>query len=238
MEGATYLSKLKNLKVKLNLLVTELMAKQAVKHCNISSIYSELYSWDELGNEFEELCEIIENKVNNDSLIDVDRFTVKFIKEDFGYIKDGKKDIIYYFSSDCLSKSPKELIQHIVNMLKEFLSHEYVPMGILEATLIPRVKENMGDLSSSSTYRAIAIGSLLLKLFDWVLLLLECDKTNNRQTSIWISEAVSTTMCKLTLSTVVEYFNNRGTEVFGAACDISSLQCLLMDIPIQRSYGT
>ena len=67
----------------------------------------------------------------------------------------------------------------------------------------------------------IAIGSLLLKLFDWVLLLLESDKLSTDELQFGFQKMASTTMCSWTLSTVVEYFNNRGRDVYGAACDIS-----------------
>jgi len=34
----------------------------------------------------------------------------------------------------------------------------------------------MGDITSSDNYRNIAIGNLILKWFDWLILILEQDK--------------------------------------------------------------
>ena len=65
---------------------------------------------------------------------------------------------------------PPELIQHL---LRAFVTHGTVPYFILVCTLIPLVKDNLGDITSSENYRAIASGSLLLKLLDLVILLLE-----------------------------------------------------------------
>ena len=41
---------------------------------------------------------------------------------------------------------------------------------------MPLVNDNLGDITASSNYRAIAGGSLLLKLLDIVALQLEGDK--------------------------------------------------------------
>ena len=59
-----------------------------------------------------------------------------------------------------------------------------------------------------------------MKLFDWVLLLLEGDKLTTDQLQYGFQKLSSTTMCTWTLTTVVEHFNNRGRDVYGAACDM------------------
>ena len=87
-----------------------------------------------------------------------------------------QSDVLYNFSSDCLTNCPPDLVPHLVNMFKSFCVHGCVPFFLLVCTLVPIVKDNLGDLAASSNYRAIAISALLLKLFDWVVLLLEGDK--------------------------------------------------------------
>ena len=47
---------------------------------------------------------------------------------------------------------------------------------MLLCTLLPLVKDNLGDITASDNYRAIAGGSLLLKLLDIVVLQLEGNK--------------------------------------------------------------
>ena len=71
-------------------------------------------------------------------------------------------------------------------------------------------------MASSSNYRAIAIGSLLMKIFDWVLLLLEGDKLSTDELQFGFQSMSSTTMCTWTLPTVVEHFNSKGRTVYGA----------------------
>ena len=59
---------------------------------------------------------------------------------------------------------------------KLFPIRGYVPKIILMYTLAPLRKDNLGDITSSDNYRAIAGGSLLLKLLDTIILMLEGEK--------------------------------------------------------------
>ena len=94
-------------------------------------------------------------------------------------------------------------------------------MYLLVCTLVPIVKDNLGDLASSENYRAIAIGSLLLKLLDWVILLLEGEKLSVDQLQYGNQAISSTTICTWTISTVVEYYNARGRTIYSTAMDCS-----------------
>ena len=113
------------------------------------------------------------------------------------------------------------ILTHIVNCLKTFLIHGYVPNFLLVCSLVPIVKDSYGDISSSTNYRAVAIGSIVLKIFDWVLLLLQGNKLSTDELQVGFQTMSSTTMCTWTLSTVVEHFNSRGRTVFGTAMDCS-----------------
>ena len=66
------------------------------------------------------------------------------------------------------------------------------------------MKDNLGDLAVSDNYRAIAIGSLLLKLLDWIVLLLEVDKLNVDELQYGYQAVTSTTMCTWSLAATVD----------------------------------
>ena len=102
-----------------------------------------------------------------------------------------------------------------------FVSHGSVPLFVLLCTLIPLVKDNLGDITASENYRAIAGGSLLLKLLDIVILQLEGDKLTFDQLQFAYQRKSSTTMCSWTVTAVVEHFNKNGAAVYGAAMDMS-----------------
>ena len=136
-------------------------------------------------------------------------------------MKDGKSDAIYDFSSDCLTHGPPELIPHLVNMFRTFCVHGCVPVFLLVCTLVPIVKDNLGDLASSDNYRAIAISALLLKLFDWVVLILEGDKLQCDQLQFGYQAKTSTAMCTWAATAVIEYYNRAGATVYGCTADMS-----------------
>ena len=93
--------------------------------------------------------------------------------------------------------------------------------SLLLCTLIPIVKNNIGDITSSDNYRAIAIGNLILKWFDWLILILEQDKLTTDELQFGFQAKSSTTMCSWAVSSVVEHFNRAGRPVFACAMDLS-----------------
>ena len=96
-----------------------------------------------------------------------------------------------------------------------------VPYFILVCTLLPLVKDNLADITSSENYRAIASGSLILKLLDIVILMLEGDKLSCDQLQFGFQAKSSTSMCSWTASAVIEHFNKNKKIVYGCAMDLS-----------------
>ena len=90
------------------------------------------------------------------------------------------------------TNGPHALNLHITNLLKTFVVHGAVPYFVLVCTLLPLVKDKLADTTSSQNYRAIASGSLLLKLLDIVILLLEGDKLHCDQLQFSFQAGAST----------------------------------------------
>ena len=88
-------------------------------------------------------------------------------------------------------------------------------------SLVPIVKNNLADLTSSDNYRAIAKSSLILKLFDWVVLLREGEKMSCDQLQFGYQRLSSTVMCSWVASSVIDHFNRAGNDVFCALLDCS-----------------
>ena len=89
----------------------------------------------------------------------VQRDTEDVVKQSLARMKGSKSDAIFNFQSDCLINGPPVLVTHLTNLLRLFISHGVVPYFILVCTLLPLVKDNLGDSTSSDNYRAIAAGS-------------------------------------------------------------------------------
>ena len=66
------------------------------------------------------------------------------------------------------------------------------------------MKDNLGDVTSSSNYRAIAGGCLILKIIDLVVLILEADKLGFDCLQFAYQEKSSTTMCTWTATPIID----------------------------------
>ena len=192
---------------------------------NISSkfadIYSKLYNQHEHGPDFAQLNQDISEGVGAWSLVDADRVTVDLVRKVLKQMKNGKNDALYDVQSDCLTNGPDALISHLTNLLKTFIVHGSVPYFVLICTLLPLVKDNLADITSSDNYRAIASGSLLLKMLDILILLLEGEKLQCDQLQFGFQAGASTSMCSWTATTVIEHYNQRGSPVYSCAMDLS-----------------
>ena len=87
--------------------------------------------------------------------------------------------------------------------------------------MIPLVKDNLGDITSSDNYRAIAGGCLLLKLLDIVILLLEGEKLGCDPLQFGYQAKSSTTLCTWTVTSIIDYYNRKGRPLYGCAMDMS-----------------
>jgi len=151
----------------------------------------------------------------------MERINEKVVKEAINLLKPCKSDAVFEMSSDYYLNAPPELIFHVTKLVKLFLSHGYVPDTILMCTLIPLVKDNLGDITSSENYRAIAGGCLLLKILDLVMIVLEGDKLNYDVMQFAYQAKSSTTMCSWAVTAVIDHFNRGGATVYSAAMDMS-----------------
>ena len=68
------------------------------------------------------------------------------------------------------------------------------------------IKDKLGDSCSSSNYRSIALTSLLLKIFDWILLLLFDDELKIDELQFGFQRNTSTTMCTWVAVETIDYF--------------------------------
>ena len=188
---------------------------------HFAGIYGDLYSRVELGHEFEELCQQIKLEVGQHSMMQVNRIDENLIKQALKRMKSSKRDAMFDIQSDCIINGPPELISHLTSLVRTFILHGSVPYFILLCTLLPLVKDNLGDSTSSENYRAIASGSLLLTLLDLVILILEGDKLSCDPLQFGFQSGSGTVMCTWTATAVIDYFNRRGSVVYGCAMDLS-----------------
>ena len=163
----------------------------------------------------------INSGINETSKVQLKKVDENLIRNALKKMKSNKRDAIFDTVSDCYINGPPELISHITRLVKMFLIHGNVPHFVLLCTLLPLLKDNLGEITSSDNYRAIAGGCLLLKLLDTVILLLEGDKLSVSELQFAYQANVSTTVCSWAVTSVIDHFNRKGAAVYGAAMDMS-----------------
>ena len=99
-------------------------------------------------------------QVDPSILEDLDRVNEKTVFKALTKFKSEKSDPTFSFISDCLSNSCDDLINHVTLLFKWFLPTGNIPAFLLFCTIVPIVKDNLGDIASS----------------DWLINILEGDK--------------------------------------------------------------
>ena len=89
------------------------------------------------------------------------------------------------------------------------------------STMVPLIKDKLGDITSSNNYRSIAISSLILKVFDIVIISLFSDYLNLDDLQFSYQSGVSTSMCTWVAVETISYFLRNGNEVFTCLMDMS-----------------
>ena len=92
--------------------------------------------------------------------------TPEVVKRALGKLKKDKGDESGDFTSDCLMEAPDEFSEVLASLFRSYLTHGYISSKLLVCDLSTIVKDSNGDIASTKNYRAIAILSLILKVFD------------------------------------------------------------------------
>ena len=101
------------------------------------------------------------------------------------------------------------------------LTHGVAPGGLLLSKLVPIPKNKRGNKSDSSNYRAIAISSLLGKLFDLVVLTEQCKSLQTDKLQFGFKQHSSTVICTALLKDTIEYYTENGSECYLLLLDAS-----------------
>ena len=188
---------------------------------HFGNIYSTLYNSADDATELNAVHEKVESAVNTSHLDSVGRITPEVVKKAAEKLKAGKSDPVFRFSSDCFKNADMDLFVHLSAILRCCTVHSHVSQVLLLSTLVPLVKDKLGDISASKNYRSVAISSILLKLLDWVIILLEGDSLGLNELQFAYQAGCSTVMCTWAALETVDYFLRNGSEVFTCATDMS-----------------
>ena len=188
---------------------------------HFADVYEKLYNSVDDKNDLSEVETYLNRNINENSLIEVDLVTPQLVSEAIGLLKMDKTDPGFAFTSNCLKNAPHLLCEHLANVFKIMLIHGRISPLILVSTIVPLVKDKLGDVCSSSNYRSIALSSLILKVFDWVVILALGDKLTTDDLQFGYQKRTSTNMCTWLAVETIDHFLRNGSEVFVGVMDMS-----------------
>ena len=96
--------------------------------------------------------------------------TCGIIKTASQKLKPSKTDPLLCVTSDFFMNAPIILYDLLSTIMKSYFVHGHVSDFLLISTLVPIVNDKLSDISSSNNYRSIAISSLVMTIFDWVII--------------------------------------------------------------------
>ena len=188
---------------------------------HFKGIYNDLYNSVDDKAEMENLCAEVNEGIKFTELYEVNKVTPNVIKNAVASLSNGKSDPVFAYSSDCFIHGTEYLFEILAVVFQSFLIHGHMTMFLLLATLIPIIKDKLGSLNSSKNYRSIAISSLILKIFDWIIIKLYGSALSLDELQFAYQPGCSTTMCTWSVVETIDYFRRNGSDVYACCMDMS-----------------
>ena len=183
--------------------------------------YEQLYNQVDDKDDLAELETDLNARIDSQSLRFVDMITSEVVKKATRKLKPAKTDPVAKISSDFLINAPENLFDIIARCFKSYMIHAHVSSELLISTMIPLIKDKLGDITSSNNYRSIAISSVVLKIFDICIISLFSDHLNLDDLQFSYQSGVSTSMCTWVAVETISYFLRNGNEVYTCLMDMS-----------------
>ena len=149
-------------------------------------------------------------------------FTVGDIDSCMLFAKPGKSAGSCGYSSDHIIHESYLLRSHITSLFNVMISHGFAPMDFRLSTLIPIPKNKRKSRNDSDNYRAIALSSILGKMLDHLLLVIEYDDVfNTSDMQYGFKKKHGTTPCTFVVNEIIQYYLNNDSNVYVTLLDAS-----------------
>ena len=147
--------------------------------------------------------------------------TPDVVKKAAHKLKSGKNDSSFSFSVDCFRNGPENVYVRLSELFQGFLIPGHVTIGLLVSTLIPLVKEPLSSINRSKNYRSVCLSSLVIKMLDWIVIILGGKALGLSELQFAYQANCSTTQCTWAALETIDYFLKHGSVVYTIAIDMS-----------------
>ena len=184
-------------------------------------VYSALYNSASTAEDVLVIKEKMGKLINTKSVEEVMKITGEKVKEAARLMKSGKADVSGGYSSDAILNGPDILFDQLACLYWSWCIHGTVTPSLLACAFLPLLKSSLKDPADTGSYRAIAGSSLMLKLFDKVVLLLWGHLLATDTLQFGYKVGTSTTQCSWLVMEVANHFLRNGTSPIMTLLDCS-----------------
>ena len=192
---------------------------------NIAEMFKQCY--DNLYNSAPSGAEMKKMKVDLEKMIgiaakdEVGKVTGDIVKEAVAKLKAKKTDVSGSYVSDALKSAPDLLYDQLAKVFRSWLYHGTITPSLLACSFLPLLKSSLKDPADPSSYRAIAGSSLILKVFELVVILIWGHILSSDSLQFGYKAKTSTTHCTWMVSEVLQYMLRGGISPIVAVLDCS-----------------
>ena len=183
--------------------------------------YENLFNSAPTENAMLEMKRKLEGLISADSKFEVEKVTGLIVKQAVDKMKPNKTDVSGSFVSNALKNAPDLLFDQLAVVFRSWLIHGTVTPSLLACSFMPLLKSSLKDPSDLSSYRAIAGSSLILKLFEIVVILLWGHLLSSDSLQFGYKAKSSTTHCTWLVSEVVQHMLRGGINPVVTVLDCS-----------------
>ena len=108
--------------------------------------------------------------------------------------------------------APDILFEQLSAIFRSWITHGKITPCLLACSFLPLLKSSVKDPADTGSYRAIAGSSLVLKIFEKVILLLWGHLLSSESLQFGFKGRTSTTQCTWLVSEVVQHLLRTGTN--------------------------
>ena len=158
------------------------------------------------------LSEKLKHLISHDSVDEIRKVTGDIVKTAACKMKAKKSDVSGWYTSDALLNAPDILFKQLAVLFRSWLTHGTITPCMLVCSFLPLLKSSLKDPCDPGSYRAIAGSSLILKLFENVVILLWGEYLSSDSLQFGFKAKTSTTHCTWFVSEVVQHLLRSGTH--------------------------
>ena len=133
-------------------------------------------------------------------------------------LKTGKASASF-LKAEHLLYGPPQLVCHIHLLFNAMIQHCYVPCEFLRGIITPLVKDSDGDHADPANYRGLTLGVTFSFLFEHALMLKIGHFLLTDSLQFGYKKRHSMSHAIYTLKTCIDFFTERGSNVFAGFLD-------------------